>query len=98
MTLRYGKILLIYSLLMFAIGTAAQAPPQPACSQPEAHQFDFWVGTWDLTWPAGGGQPAGKGVNTITRTFDGCVVQENFDGALVFAITRNERLHVQPTA
>jgi hypothetical protein len=59
-----------------AQGTTATAP----CSSAEAKQFDFWVGEWDLTWPAGGGNPAGKGHNSVTKGFDGCVIQENFDG------------------
>jgi len=45
------------------------------CSTPEARQFDFWVGEWDLTWGEDG-----KGKNTITSIYDGCVIQENFDG------------------
>jgi hypothetical protein len=50
------------------------------CTQAEAHQFDFWVGEWNASWPAGGGQPAGQGRNSITRVLDGCVVEENFSG------------------
>jgi hypothetical protein len=45
------------------------------CEQAEAHQFDFWLGKWDLTWADGG-----KGTNQITRILDCCVIQENFDG------------------
>lgn len=45
------------------------------CSTPEARQFDFWVGEWNLTW----GQD-GKGTNSVKSIFDGCVIQENFDG------------------
>ena len=46
------------------------------CSSPEARQFDFWLGEWDLSWGEDG-----KGTNTITTRFDGCVIEENFDGA-----------------
>lgn len=38
----------------------------------EAHQFDFWLGEWDLTWEGG------RGSNTITRILDGQVIQEQF--------------------
>jgi hypothetical protein len=50
------------------------------CTAPEQKQFDFWVGEWDLTWPA---QKAGEldhGTNSIKRILDGCVVQESFSG------------------
>ena len=30
---------------------APQAPPTPCHTAPRAHEFDFWIGTWDLTWP-----------------------------------------------
>jgi hypothetical protein len=62
----------------FAQGAAVTNP----CAQPESSQFDFWVGDWDLEWPAGqGGTSAdkpGRGRNTITRILGGCVIQESF--------------------
>lgn len=55
--------------------------PTP-CSRPEARQFDFWLGEWDLTWPAeqSGGTEGeiATGVNRISRLFDDCVIEENF--------------------
>lgn len=54
----------------------------PACSAPEASQFDFWLGEWDLSWPAEqtGGDPGelATGTNVITHRFGNCVVEENF--------------------
>ena len=59
----------------------AQTPaPQKACAEPEQKQLDFWLGTWDLTWPGAKDGELGHGSNTITRIMDGCVVQENFSG------------------
>ena len=49
---------------------------EPPCSSPEYGQFDFWIGTWDLTW--GDGDNAGTGSNVISRELDGCVIEENF--------------------
>lgn len=46
------------------------------CSAPEARQFDFWLGEWDLTWGEDG-----RGTNSIKAKYDGCVIEENFDGA-----------------
>jgi hypothetical protein len=39
------------------------------------HEFDFWLGEWDLTWGE-----EGTGTNRIERIMDGAVIQENFEG------------------
>ncbi len=61
---------------------SASASPRP-CDLPEGKQFDFWVGNWDLTWPAGqGGTPKGemgKGTNSIQKILGECIVQEHFE-------------------
>jgi len=56
----------------------AQQPPKlPPCdSRPEARQFDFWVGEWDVVVS---GKPAGT--NRIEKILNGCVLQENWTGA-----------------
>ena len=41
----------------------------------EKRQFDFWIGTWELTW--GDDQ---SGTNHVEAILDGQVIQENFDG------------------
>lgn len=51
------------------------AEEKPCVNSVEARQFDFWVGEWDLTWGE-----EGRGTNSITKIYDGCVIQENFDG------------------
>lgn len=62
------------------MASASPAAPPPPCSAPEFRQMDFWLGTWDVQWQATPGTPAGRGTNTITREYDGCVIQEAFDG------------------
>lgn len=52
----------------------------PPCSTAEFRQMDFWVGVWDVSWEASASTPAGHGVNTITRAYDNCVIQEDFAG------------------
>lgn len=59
---------------------APATPPVAPCAAPEFHQLDFWVGDWDLTWPAGGNGPAGTGTNRVEKILGGCVIQENFTG------------------
>lgn len=52
------------------------------CSDIRARDFDFWVGEWDLSWPAQqtGGEEGdvGRGINRISKKFGECVVEENF--------------------
>jgi len=55
------------------LGLPAQALATP-CDTPEHHQFDFWLGEWDVRGPSG---PAG--INRIEREYDGCVVHERYD-------------------
>ncbi len=42
---------------------------------PEAHQFDFWIGTWNVEWGEGK-----RGTNVIQAALDDAVIVENFDG------------------
>jgi len=52
-------------------------PPPPPCSSPEHHQFDFWIGSWEVH------NAAGKlaGTNDVHRILGECVIQENWKGA-----------------
>ena len=50
--------------------------PQPP---PETHQFDFWLGEWDVWWREPDSDVTG-GTNRIERSFDGHVIVEHFDG------------------
>ena len=67
---------------LLAPHAAAQSPqsPQPArpapCSQPEARQFDFWIGDWDVFRPDG----KQAGTNRIAPVY-GCVLHESWKGA-----------------
>jgi hypothetical protein len=53
-----------------AVAEAAQASDL----SPEAHQFDFWLGEWDVTWEGG------SGTNSVTRILDDRVIRERFTG------------------
>ena len=66
----------------FSLAEQPAAPKKP-CEMPEGKQLDFWVGEWELSWPAGQGdapegQP-GKGTNTVRKILGNCIVQENFE-------------------
>jgi len=66
-------LLILAAALPLASLHAAPAP----CSTPEYAQFDFWLGDWDVTNPAG--KPAGH--NHVTKEYGGCVLQEHWTGA-----------------
>lgn len=70
-----------FVLGVLASSVAAQGAEDSAtvtsnCTAPEASQFDFWLGEWNLTWA-----DTGRGTNHITKDFDGCVVREDFSTA-----------------
>ena len=66
-------ILVIILLSVVTLINAQNQPAQKPCSSPEASQFDFWIGNWELTW-----NDTSKGSNTITKIMDGCALHENF--------------------
>ena len=46
----------------------------PPCTAPEHSQFDFWLGSWDVS---ANGQKAGT--NTIEKDMGGCVLHESYE-------------------
>lgn len=62
------------------VSTPPASATSQSCSAPQFRQLDFWIGIWDVQWAGSPDQPAGHGVNTITREYDNCVIQEHFDG------------------
>jgi len=62
----------LVALTIMSIDASAQAPRPEPCSAPEAKQFDFWIGDWDVF-------EDGKlaGTNRIERYY-GCVVHESW--------------------
>jgi hypothetical protein len=53
----------------------AAAPAPPTCTGAHHRELDFWLGDWNARWQGGAGS------NRITRSYDGCVIEERFDGA-----------------
>jgi hypothetical protein len=69
--------------LIFVLGVVCLAPsalaqqsaaPPPRCEAPIYHQFDFWIGEWTVTNPAG--QKVGE--SSITREEAGCLIVEHW--------------------
>ena len=67
-------------MLVLAAATPSAQTPAPAprtdCSAPEHRQFDFWMGSWDVTVQ---GKPAGT--NRIESDLKGCVLVEHWTAA-----------------
>lgn len=80
---RVCRLVLFLFLTGFqAGGFAQQSQNARPCDTQEGKQLDFWLGEWQLSWPAEqwGGRK-GKmqhGTNTVTRILDDCIVQEEF--------------------
>ncbi|MBW8880294.1 MAG: hypothetical protein JF615_02390 [Asticcacaulis sp.] len=66
---------LMLPLLLLPSVAAAQTPP-PGCDTTESHQFDFWVGSWEV-FPVA--HPETKIADSlIEKLYSGCAVRENW--------------------
>ena len=66
------------ALLVHSSAFAQRYDPSKPCSEGQRRQFDFWLGSWDVTWPASSHGPAGSGRDNVQKILANCVVQENF--------------------
>jgi hypothetical protein len=60
-----------------ATGQEVGPPPGLVCRAAEYHQFDFWLGTWEVTTPDGNV----AGTNVIDSILNGCALRERWQGA-----------------
>lgn len=80
----FGALVITFATLALAQDEGADAeaaaqpqPPRYPCKDSENHRaFDFWVGTWDVSF---NGEHAG--VNEIKLILGDCVLFENWDSA-----------------
>ena len=61
-------------ILFIAVFISGSLFAQNACDTPEGHQFDFWVGEWEVFGPA----DTIVGYNSIIKMQDGCILRENW--------------------
>lgn len=66
----------VAGMVLVASPLAAQQGP-PGCSSAEHAQFDFWVGSWTVTNPAG----ATVGTSRIEKASRGCALLESWTDA-----------------
>jgi hypothetical protein len=76
---RTSLVMLLVSGLVFPSGAqeSGSAPSPRGCTAPEHRQFDFWIGDWDVSNPAG--KPVGR--NRIELILGGCALRETWTGA-----------------
>lgn len=65
------KHLLLIATLVFSLHTVTQAQSD------NSSWLDFWLGKWEVTWVKEG--KTYKGTNTIFRTLNDKIIQENFE-------------------
>jgi hypothetical protein len=68
---------LVLAAGVFPPASAQQPARPPACTTAEHHQFDFWIGDWEVTLPNG----KHAGTNRIEPILTGCVLRETWSGA-----------------
>ena len=88
MSTRFALALSLLSPLVTARTLAAQSVPVAQTSAPspaptpcvdvaERHRFDFWIGEWEVTTPAGGR----AGSSSVQSVSGGCALLENWTSA-----------------
>jgi len=74
---KISLVMLLLSVLSLSYSISHAQPVEKPCSFNESSQLDFWVGEWAAEWKDNEGNIQ-RGTNIITKTFDGCVIEENF--------------------
>lgn len=71
------KLRLFFLFFSFSVIVVnAQSNPCNCCTEKHA-EFDFWIGEWQVTNPDG----SIAGTNTITKSQNNCLLQENWASA-----------------
>lgn len=74
---RFLPVLIIFVLAGFINPAKAQNTPAKPCQEPSFHQFDFWIGNWQVYTPDG----KKAGTNDVKQLVQGCLIQENWKSA-----------------
>jgi len=67
--------LLISAAILLALSGRAAAQAPAGCDTPESHQFDFWVGKWEVH-PNGANKIIAHSL--IEKKYSGCAIRENW--------------------
>ncbi|MGH7544451.1 MAG: hypothetical protein ACREK7_11000 [Gemmatimonadota bacterium] len=71
-----GRLAALTLGLSPVLATAQEAEPPTPCAAEEYRQFDFWLGSWEVTTPDGNV----AGTNTIDSILSGCALRERWRG------------------
>lgn len=74
---RFVQVVGSLAVVLVSSAGVARAQQPAACTGSAYRQFDFWIGSWEVTNPQG----AVVGTNTIRRILGGCVLHESWQGA-----------------
>ena len=66
---------MITLLLAGPLAFSADTPKPQACSAPEYHQFDFWIGDWDAFEA---GSSSSEAHCKVERILEGCALREDY--------------------
>ena len=72
-----STVICCFALALAAAAAAAQGAPRAkiGCDTPESHQWDFWVGKWEVR-PRGGDKIVAHSL--IEKKYAGCAIRENW--------------------
>ncbi len=84
---------LMLCLWIFPATAQPRKDKTPACTAPEARQFDFWIGEWNVqNWQRNPQLPndatwydTGVATNRVYAILDGCAIVEHWMGRLSYA-------------
>ena len=66
---------LLLAAVMLVPTTATPPPPRPNCTSPQSHQFDFWVGSWEVRPTS---RPDIIAHSLIEKRYSDCAIRENW--------------------
>jgi hypothetical protein len=72
-----GPRMLVGQSVPAAQASAPAKAPTPCVDAAERHRFDFWIGEWEVTTPAGGH----AGTSSVQSVSGGCALLENWTSA-----------------
>lgn len=70
-----------FTIFIFLLSSLTAFAQQSSCDSEAHHQFDFWVGEWNVYKT---GTDTLVGHNAVRRILGGCVIEENWVGATGF--------------
>ena len=76
--MRFSALLISLLSALSSTGIAQTSSPPtapPGCNTPESHQWDFWIGQWEVH-PSGANKIIAHSV--IEKKYAGCAVRENW--------------------